>query len=438
MFSILDSSGSIAVLADQFNSTLVILKRDSDGFYNLVEEIEIVSAKVTTNGQWVASVIPMLHTLFKLNDDGTVAQNSTLNLLSVVSRMMADGSYVVVLPMGSIETYEYDADTQSWILARNDSFPGITFDFALYPYELLPITESTIISWNMTSEDEAIVRLFSRQADKSWTLVDSFKTGSPYINFPGRVFWDGADTIIKSGIDTSANSYPSGQVTIFKKSQGTWSLDQVFNASDFDVAGVGFFGVNAVQINEDNYLFTASYDGFFPFSLSEPDFNVGSACVLHRNTSGKWEFTAKVFPEKPGGIFGAGLAKNDFDVIIVHCPFIAEDRLDCLLQSVAVCFTDPIDATCATKQLDSCSPVDLDLATLFTVNNPTCGEVTAAYSFVRINDDAVSIDLALSRTGVSSLQCTATLTCPSASVSSAPLLAVGLSLVLVLLTVLAM
>lgn len=400
----------MAVSHNDVPPELVVFKRGNDGFYQVVARANSsadAAEAVITNGAWAAVLVTGTHQLFKLNADGSVADDvHLLYLPSSAAKFYADGSYVVVTFEG-ILTYEFA--NNEWALIRNDTFENITFP---YPQSTsgVRLEENYIVSPNEALPDGFYyVQLFSRQADQSWSFVESVPINATYDTVFRSFFWIDSDTLVMSGV-LETGSLPFGSVFVFKKSNGEWDLAQRFDALDLQLTGFSYMGIAAHQLDKDNILIGAALEGYVS---SLDGHNGGLMLLLQRSASGEWAITSKIHPaQRTSGFASVGVTSNAYDVLSFDCPANETAYLfACTIYTLPLCFYHPVNVTCDNQQLESCSSFDLDLSGLYIVNNPECGLTTTHFGDLQINNDGIHVYFNITK-GPQSVQCAVTLECP--------------------------
>ncbi len=368
-----------------------------------------MSFAVTTNGDWFGSIFKDGIELFRVDKNGQVHDSSIIDTTTAyfMAKLHEDGSLMVAFA-DYILTYEYV--NSQWVVTQNSSFPGA--EFFVYSIFSAGVQDNALILFNnKQNPDNATYNIYiiTRQADKSWKIIETVAVNDSFISQARAFYWDGANTLICTILMT-AQGPPFGAVVVFNKVNGEWQLSQWFSATSVGVTAIGYFGLGPlVALDNNNVLVPAPGDGVSSGLILQP--NTGSVYLMQRNQQNEWSFIAKF--KSSSAVFSAGLSKNDKDVLILGCA--VNDTFLCSLYTVPACVIEPIDFTCP-QQRDSCST---DLDNLVTVNNPSCGQVATSYSHITTNKNGITVDVTLSRPLVADAKCSVTLTCNElASVSS--------------------
>jgi hypothetical protein len=115
-----------------------------------------------------------------------------------------------------------------------------------------------------------------------------------------------------------------------------------------------------------------------------------------------------------------GVAVSDVDIIVAGVstspPFTAN------LHILPICFSQPMDITCLSGNLNNCTNMDLKTG-LYTINNPRCGKVTSNIGGLTVSSNQeVQVEYSFERIGASPTLCKTSFSCPSSLIApvSAP------------------
>lgn len=113
------------------------------------------------------------------------------------------------------------------------------------------------------------------------------------IRLPSRyaptILWNGGDTIIVgiSVSDVGVNKI-SGQISIYRKTLGEWTLNKIITSQDMGLSAPGGLGVGLLLIDADTFIVHA-VDSF-----NRTRVGVGGTSFLLRRINGDWMFTHKI------------------------------------------------------------------------------------------------------------------------------------------------
>ncbi len=391
----------------QSGTSIAIFKRNSDGFYNLVNTINTASAVsgVATNGNWFSYVLSTGSAqIFQLNG-GSIVNTTSYSNAGLYTNILSDDS-VLFLDTSSIKTYQLvsgswtSVDTSSVTLPASTMYP---------PYHL---TDTTFAIYESGT---SLVKLYTRN-NSSWVKQDQFSFSTQV----SRIIWTGDDTVVLTNHLSASD--PQGTVWIYVKVNNvTWTNVNTTTATDIGVTTVGYFGQSVALLDQNNIAVSAPFDGIDNARF----YDSGSVFLLTRSGSGSWSYSARLRPLLRGPVYGSSLATSGRDLLIGQCALQtdvnAKLKVDCSFHPLPLCFQEPINVTCNDVTFDTCTTFpSLSGLEMFTVNNPLCGTTASNLDRVQFSGASLVVDMTFTRNYVAPATCNITLTCPSAPVVRAP------------------
>lgn len=403
--------------------TMSVRRRNAEGAYLHVANItaEIPSPYSNTNGKWIA-ILPFLNsgggaTLVTIDDNNNIS-NSSFIAGTVGGFLLSDDTFVGFDPQAlddgnyTIRTYQYESSDNTWneiagtqlLVTSQVSWQG---DYSSYratdTHLTVAVTDS--YSGNIT------VMIYERQANKSWTFMDSLPVNSSF-GQPAGVNFNGMDTVIVTYpmfVVQADSTY--GVAFLYTKNNGVWS-EEPLRVLDLGYRPVGLLGTTTIFIDANTLLVSVALDGYGGGGGALG--NAGKILMLTRNSTGNWQPSLDLVGGS--GLFGLGLSVSDRDVIVASLTSYNGNGYFFDLYSGPLCFTEPINVTCHEEQVNECSQVLF--SELYTVNNPQCGAVSATMdSFSLVNNQAVQVQYSFSKGFGPSVTCNATVTCPAPPVA---------------------
>lgn len=392
IFFPIDASGLYTIAYSMPESAVVIMKRNTNAYFERIVTLNVTSPVVTTstNGKWfVFTDRDSTAHVFQVNAN-QVVQKTALDGVSKWAKLLSDDSLVFVNET-AIATYQFVSDT--WTLSGTTQII-VSFN----PPHLYHLTDTTFAGIYL---DRSTVYLYRRKEDKSWALKESFtfeNISEPAIS----VVWNGNDTVLLG----SSATEPNGAVWLYTKQNNGWTATLTSDGSEIGIRPAGTLGFAILLLDPNTILVSAPLDGFS--EMNAQPFDAGSVNVLARDTDGEWKWHVRVESE-PKVMFGFGMALADQDILVLGCTRGNSSETPCRYHSLPTCFRQASQVTC--KQIDSCQAGDFDISSLYSVNDPQCGDTSAAVSKVSVDASSVKLNLVIDRIGAPSSSCDAIVAC---------------------------
>lgn len=356
----------------------------------------------------------------------SIDENDVLSTTSFVNNtfggfLLSDDTFVGAFTNGNLRfrTYAYTASNNSW-----NSIPGTELSVATSAQWAGDIStyrasDSHLVFIDFASADYHVA-LYARQADRSWSYVESITVNNTFDPKFGNVVYNDVDTLVYSRPVQAVNTDFLGIVFVYTKMNGNW-VEQTFTVESVGYKAKGLLGAQVIFTDPNTLYISAGYENVDLAAVTTTALIGGKILLLTRNTSGLWEPTVNLVGGDYG-VFGLGFGINDYDIIV---PIITADAITTpdgvsgnpiTLYTAPRCFRDPIDVTCTDQQVNDCSKFSTDL--LYTINNPHCGVVTASISSLSlINNQQMNAQFTFTRSFASPVYCNATVTCPAPPVT---------------------
>lgn len=408
--ALIASHGDFVVAASTISNDVSLFKRNADGYYEKKATVSVPGApyEITTDGTWIAvSILGEYKSfVFQIDEDGQQTNYHEIPSEFDSASLIAPNTFVVV-NFTHLKTYEYDG--AKWNLIDTSAYgtPGeLNYNSGSQKHR---VTESTFTAVYFY-ESQNWVFLMQRQADKSWTLFDSFNI-SAIGYFPQHSTWNGNDTVV-----VSFGNPESAFTTYTRRGPGEWTHVHTYSW-EMGYSAQSFLGDAVLLVDANNYLIGAPYNHY------NGDGTSGAVVLMHRDSAQhEWEFTVEFgrFSFRRYQ-FGFGLVANDYDVLMYGCiqPPEGSSAFNCSFFTHPACFLDPIDVTCASPaELEQCN--SLAIADLVTVNNPQCGQVQQSVPEFHWSAEGVQFNVTLTRAFVPEVTCAISMTCPLPPVTNTP------------------
>jgi hypothetical protein len=382
---------------------LHIRRRDAEGFYHLIHDIDndLGSYTPITNGKWLALVGRSGAFLMGRLDSDFNFVNVTIPGINA----RAGGFY----RNDTFTVHNWKDNTLRTIEYVNDEWVQID-SVALTGTLVSEIGQSTIIGDYFLiaeSSETLVLRIYGRQANGSWAVVDLIPDVGDITL--GVTLYDGVDSVVMASSSPNTESgIPDAQglLTIYKKTSGQWAVQQQFTLLDLGVTSAGNAGRAMAMPDRNTILYGVPITA--NLSDSTPSYPLGKVFVIKRNETGLWSVTGTLYTNEKI-TFANRVFTNDYDHIILGSTDLGSSIT---LFSIPKCYDSPINVTCASMDLDNeCA---FDTSSLHTINNPQCGPVDAKLKTVgATSGNEISVDFEFSRYATTAT-CTAQITCPAA------------------------
>ncbi len=407
---------------------MAIRRRTNEGVYEHVANFtEFTSPFANTNGKWVA-LLGEGAVLFSVDENNQVSNMSYVDTMG--GYLLADDTFVGYDPNSplndgnyTIRTYQYEASNNTWL-----NIPGTEVNVrdAWWQADISSYraSDTHLVLIDTSSSDNVTVNIYARQADRSWSLVETVPVNNT-VGSQASVTYNGVDTVVLSILEEEESAI--GIIFTYTKINGKW-IEQKFTPASVGYRPVALLGFAVVFADANTLLISAGFEGLAEMMTLQ----AGKVLVLTRTNSGAWEPMLDFVANQ--GFFGLGIGANDHDIIIA-----AVNPVSSLLQFYAAprCFTQPISATCADEQVSDCSQVDI--SALYTVNNPQCGAVDTTLTGIGlVNNKVLQAQFSFNKGFGPVAYCNATVTCPqipTGNVSGANVVQFSLVLLFVMLFV---
>ncbi len=410
---LMPAAGKDLLIYTVYDSSTIaaIHRRNTNGTYELVANITGADfSTISTNGNWIAlgRNVGLGTDFFSIDTNNNVSYSSFVGTNG--GFLLSDDTFVGYYPLSphqdgnyNIHTYRYEASNNSWVvipeLDVSVSTPVLT-DAASSTYRA---TDSHLIIADYSDQSSITVDIYERLPNRSWSLTDSVPVNSTF--GWGSVTYNGVDTFTYFVLD-SADGTSLGTVFIYTKINGEWTY-QLVTGTSVGYRPLAAFGTTIVFLDSNNMLLTAYWEGQSTPAI--PTGDVGKVLLMTRNSSsGLWEPAADLLGPN---WWGTSVIVNDYDVIVpsIVASNNPQQPANITFFVLPPCFTQPINVTCHDVEVTDCSLVDV--SSLYTIDNPQCGNVTVESSLVVERADQVTVQFSFTR-AAPSVYCNATVTCP--------------------------
>ncbi len=316
---------------------------------------------------------------------------------------------LVVLTQSSIDTYEF-MSSGGWTTIHNQPV-----NFTVTPYLTLTnggnssdsvphVTDTTLAAFNPILN---LVELYTRNADKSWTLVDGLTLDTTQYH-ANRIIWNGDDTVVigDTSYQDAVNPSSYGAVLIYVKNAGVWNMTQLVPSYQYVSTPPGYLGFSMQLIDRNLIAIGAPSD--------TSNLATGSVLYLQRFGAGDWQVTLEFVGQGTSVLFGFSIMQNDFDVIVQTFSVNADNST--LAQQVVIppCYL-PMKYACLDLTLDTCQTNNIPYDQLYTVgDNCTVVNVTET----RVDGANTTVTFSFSRNYSDTFYCNSTVTCTSPPVAT--------------------
>jgi hypothetical protein len=322
-------------------SAVVIMKRNSEGYYQRIVTYNVTSEVITTstNGKWFAfSESDSTTHVFQVNDVHEVVQKKIFAGASSALQLLSDDSLAFVNG-SALTTYHYADNT--WTMSVTTQI-YITF----FPPYLYHLTDKTFAGIDY---ERSTVSLYRRKEDKSWALKDTFMIGNisePLIS----IVWNGNDTVMLGCFAVE----PIGAAWLYTKENEVWNEKVISAGSAIGIKPFGYLGFALLLVDPNTILVSAALDGYS--SENAEQLVGGSVNVLSRDSGSEWQWNARLESEL-NAVYGLGLAVADEDILILGCGRETQNstEVQCRYQSLPICFNQASQVTC--NEINSCESI---------------------------------------------------------------------------------
>ncbi len=318
--------------------------------------------------------------------------------LYTFARYMSDNSLVWVSTT-NIWTYEFQSINGTWAnsLTQPVNFTvltrlGIIGSIASVPH----LTDTTLAAFNPTTN---FVELYTRNANKTWSLVDAVPVNTSLFH-ANNIVWTGDDTVIL--FDTAfQETSGTGQLLIFTKTNGAWDLTKTIKGSQVCNFTEYTFGFTTLMVDKNFVV------------ISAPSRFGGEVFYLER-INGDWQITTRVIGSSAHKYFGLNLAKNDYDIIVQSAHQLIYKYV---LVIIPPCL-QPMKYKCQDVTVDTCqTEIDIQYEQLYTVGD-SCTDVDLEN--VHISREVSTYTFKFSRAYSDTFYCNATVTCLNQPTAAPP------------------
>ncbi len=309
-------------------------------------------------------------------------------------QVMGDDS-LVLIDQASIDTLEYVDGNWTNVQHQSVNFtvnPYLSYNNGGKANDSVPhLTDTTLAAFNPL---RSVVELYTRNADKSWTLVDGLTVDTTQYH-ANRIIWNGDDTVVLADTSFVQNSTSFGRILIYQKSNGSWNLTRIVVNSEVATLD-GHFGYSMLLLDRNLIAIGAPDDA-----------RAGSVIYLQRNAGGDWRFTTRFIGRSDRVYFGFSLMKTDSEVI-VQTASTADFPLAIAYQAfIPPCYL-PIKQKCQNVTSDTCQIFSVSNDQLYTVGD-SCTVVNLKN--IRFEGDTSTLTFSFSRGEFDTLYCNSTITC---------------------------
>ncbi len=402
------SSGGGDLFVKSFNDGIRVFRVDSFGQISHVANITAAEqTPVFTNGKLIASTTSSKVDIWKYSG-GVVSQMGSITMSSSydMGAILSDDSILLVVNSLTVNTYIYkdNAWTQVNIFNANTS---------LYTTGLTPtvqITDQFIFVSGGVSQGSVdrnrFFRIYTRNADYSWTLTDSANLQFPTIYQVPTLMYNGADTVFATSKDADVEGNGIvGIIYIVTKTNNKWVSARNISAVSLGYTGETRLGEIARIVNQRTAVFSATTANN---DLGKPN---GAVFLLNQNADGSWGTEVSFITSDWNVYFGRNIDTTAKYVVISSLALYPVDQL--LLQTLPSCPLSPIATSCPDVPFNSsgvtCQFGDADKYQF--VTNPECGAFRVTQSSVSTNGNNLTLTYTFERDFVDPKTCTFNMVC---------------------------
>ncbi len=354
-----------------------------------------------TNGEWIvipdqSSASPSLY-IYKL-ENNVPTLNQTIEGPDYDKTSFFPGNVFVGERPGYLGIYAYNGTAWTFVA-----------DFDLGDHIVAPIDQVTqdgkfVITYNASS-----VNIFEFVASgPTFKLIETIEADTATYQI---ALYNGVDTMVLTSLADLNFQEIYGYLKFYQKVNGVWTSGQQITAASLGLRTVALMGQTGKFIDANTLVVSAPADnsGTVPKDASGP---AGKVVVITRNDTGVWQqsyqlnATEQVF-------FGLNVAINDQRELVVPGLTFGSVNEGYLYSS---CLTTAINVTCKDIQLDDCTTIPTD--TLYTVNNPQCGTVTAHPTEIQEQNNVI-VAFKFDKFGLTAT-CNSTVTCSATPPGALP------------------
>lgn len=392
----LGTVGDVAFFLDEFNQSVLSLRRNETGFYNSLDLIKFTTdttliATLSSTSRFVARASDAGHQIFEVNEDGTFSGKiyiPPIPSLVPYGFLFEDNSYVAFFS-DAIHTYEFNGT--DWSETRIDSPTNYTLQKQFEEYPLIR-KRSNYVSLVLGPPAAATFgQIFYRNEDKSWSLFDTIEFEESIRSSLMQLAWDGRDTLFVTAL---FGQQPLGLLAIYKRdAENGWNLHQpIIDCRSLGITGSGFFGVELIQLNNNNFVISALFDlvtdglaGVF-----------GSLWWLRRDRNDNWNIIRRFVAKSPFGVYGIVLAPYEESFIALECRDFDQNvnARRCVIHTVDVC-PEELNVTCHDQLVNDCTTFNFDATSLYSVHAPARCTPPFFARVASVQQDSLGVHLTL-------------------------------------------
>lgn len=383
------------VVEDEFVNVLTVYEVDTTGFYRQVYNETWPINICLNNGKRFGGIYTdetrMAIGTFQLDATNQPTQSGLFFLQESIysGKLTLDDTLLIGTPTTA---YVYTFNGTEWNLHFSFDAP-----FTSAPLQSTFLFETSVITFNQSNQ----LVIWTRQPDKTYEVTDSL-TFNPDYNLGNYNVWhDGVDTIVLTWRAEFPGEAIAGYAVFYTKVNQEW-IETFVTAANLGYATGGRFGINLAQFGE-YIMLGASEERDAP--------SRGVVTLMKRGTDHKWTPFVDIRSEDEVA-FARTSGVSSLDLVFESCIDAGFYEF-CNFYTVPRCTFEPVNVTCLSVQVDTCT-FDAAALTTYTVYDPArCGLVNVTLeSGAFKNSTTFEVNYSFSRLLSEPVKCTAQISCP--------------------------